>query len=108
MNVEQVEAFVYKTAEMQDWDVTPFPGLLESLIDGLRINMRRYGFLQCPCRDSFGTVEKDRDIACPCRYAESDISEYSRCYCGLFTRKDRPPSEVESIPDRRPEERYPE
>jgi ferredoxin-thioredoxin reductase catalytic subunit len=53
-----------------------------------------------------GDIEKDRDIVCPCVYAEADVAEYGACYCWLFVS----PAWIEgSIPHRRvPERRPPE
>lgn len=80
------------------------------LIEGLTKNYNRYGFYQCPCRDSWdGDRAKDSDIICPCSYCRADIEEYGHCLCGLFMSPDFADSgaPVRRIPERRPEERFP-
>ena len=79
------------------------------LIQGLRDNYNRIGYFNCPCRDINENIKLDKDICCPCDYAEKDIIEYGRCYCALFFDNnydfDRN-QEIEMISDRRPKERY--
>ncbi|MCU0611292.1 MAG: ferredoxin:thioredoxin reductase [Candidatus Eisenbacteria bacterium] len=79
---------------------------VEPLLQGLLANGSRYGVRTCPCRPAVGDIEKDRDIVCPCVYAEADVAEYGACYCWLFVS----PAWIEgSIPHRRvPERRPPE
>lgn len=109
MKREQVEQFVQKAAEKNGWKLIQDAEMLSDLVDGLAANLKRYGYFQCPCRDSWGEREKDRDIICPCSYAAADIQEYGRCYCGLYQSDAylRSGEELSAIPERRPEERFP-
>ena len=106
---DQVVTFVQAVAAHQDWRVNPDREFLDSIIDGLYTNFNRYGYFLCPCRESWGEQEKDRDVICPCVYAKEDLEEYGNCYCGLFVSKEHLNTgrEVESIPERRPEEKIP-
>ena len=107
---EDTVKFVHMVAEHNDWALNPDPGFLDHLVDGLNTNFNRYGFYQCPCRDSWGDREKDRDIACPCVYNIPDQQEYGHCFCALFLSKEyaaagKKPSQ---IPERRPPEKFPD
>lgn len=109
MNLDDVRGFVKKAALREGWELNGNEEFLGRILEGLLVNYRRYGYFQCPCRDSWGDRTKDRDIVCPCLYCGPDIEEFGQCFCGLFlsgemARSGRIPS---SIPDRRPEERYP-
>ena len=85
-------------------------GYLDFLVKGLTVNHGRYGFYQCPCRDSYGDKLKDKDIQCPCIYAADDIKEYGQCFCGLFLGENyyADHEDVDGIPERRPEEKFPD
>ncbi|WP_455382018.1 ferredoxin-thioredoxin reductase catalytic domain-containing protein [Salinispira pacifica] len=107
---EETEKFVHMVAEHNGWALNPDRQFLDTLIDGLNVNFNRYGFYQCPCRDSWGDREKDSDIACPCVYNVPDQKEHGHCFCGLFLTREfadsgRTPGQ---IPERRPPEKYPD
>ena len=104
-----VEKFVHSVAHKRHWSVNQDGDFLGMLIEGLQSNLERLGYLQCPCRLSWDDRQKDRDIICPCVYAEQDIAEYGRCYCSLFFDPswDFDSEETASIPERRPEELFP-
>jgi len=98
MNPEEYIKIFEKIAEKKGWRVNPDRELLLEFARGLLHNRKRYGLAICPCRLSVGKKEIDRLIVCPCVYAEEDIKEYGRCYCGLYLSADRGPSE--SVPDK--------
>jgi ferredoxin-thioredoxin reductase catalytic chain len=106
---DEVRTFAVKVSAHKGWKLHPDPEFLDYLFEGLMVNYNRYGYFQCPCRDSWGEREKDRDIICPCEYCVPDQEEYGHCFCGLFlTPKFRESGEMpKSIPERRPAERYP-
>jgi ferredoxin-thioredoxin reductase catalytic chain len=106
---EDVKLFVDRVSAYRGWKLHPDPEFLEYLIDGLMVNYNRYGYFQCPCRDSWGEREKDSDIICPCDYCVPDQGEYGHCFCGLFLNLEffESGEMPESIPERRPPERYP-
>lgn len=107
--ISDVEKFAELVAEKQGWSLNRDSQLLSDILKGLLVNYDRYGFFLCPCRDSWGIVSRDKDIKCPCSYSSDDINEFSRCYCGLFTKSGAVESDLESIvPDRRPEKLYPD
>lgn len=107
--LEDVLTFVKNAAHYYGWKLIDDEDFLKTLAGGLLTNYRKLGFFQCPCRDSWGEKEKDRDIMCPCDYCPQDIEEYGQCYCGLFlspdfAKKGEFPS---AIPERRPDEKFP-
>ncbi|MDA3850113.1 MAG: ferredoxin:thioredoxin reductase [Spirochaetaceae bacterium] len=102
-----LDKFAHSVAEKNGWSVQPDQEMREQIMDGLLTNKKRYGFMLCPCRDSWGDVDYDRDIICPCIYAKQDIDEEGRCYCALFCRKGSDGFQNVYVEDRRPEELYP-
>ena len=74
------------------------------LLEGLAVNLARYGYRSCPCRLAVGNMEQDQDIICPCHYRQDDVTEYGFCYCGLYVSQSFISSgkPIHSIPERRP------
>lgn len=107
--LEDTQKFAEMVANHQGWALNPDQEFLRSILEGLTANWNRYGYYQCPCRDSWGAREKDKDIICPCAYSRPDIEEYGHCYCGLFLDKTYAAQgkPVTPIPERRPENLYP-
>ena len=58
------------------------------LLEALRTNKERYGYMSCPCRLAAGDREADKDIICPCVYREADVLEYGSCYCNLYVSRE--------------------
>ncbi|WP_319478079.1 ferredoxin-thioredoxin reductase catalytic domain-containing protein [Marispirochaeta aestuarii] len=108
--LQETENFVRSVAEHKGWILNRDEDFIGHLIEGLRVNYNRYGFYQCPCRDSYGTREKDKDIMCPCDYAQADIVEFGQCFCGLYLSPDfyETHDDIDGIPERRPEDLYPD
>lgn len=107
--LEETRVFVERVAEHQGWKVNPDTEFVQTLIEGLNTNYNRYGYFLCPCRDSGGSRERDKDVICPCVYSKADIQEYGHCYCALFFSPAFYASgkEYGPIPERRPEELIP-
>jgi ferredoxin-thioredoxin reductase catalytic chain len=102
--------FAKRAAKKNGWILQPDAGFLKTVTAGLDETRRIHGYFLCPCREGWGEREKDRDIICPCDYAGADIEEYGQCFCGLFlsAEKARSGNAAEAIPDRRPEDLYPD
>jgi ferredoxin-thioredoxin reductase catalytic chain len=107
---EDTREFAEKVSAHKGWKLNPDDEILGYLIEGLTVNYNRYGYFQCPCRDSWGNREKDRDIICPCAYCVPDQEEYGHCFCSLFLTPEFYSSGAtpKSIPERRPQELYPD
>jgi len=102
-NVEDVNAYIKKISDCNGWKVNFNKNILLYLAEGLRDNFNRLGYYNCPCRDSQEDPKIDRDIICPCRYAQADIEEYGHCYCALyFDSKYDQNLPLKMIPERRP------
>ncbi|NHJ01210.1 MAG: ferredoxin:thioredoxin reductase [Candidatus Heimdallarchaeota archaeon] len=100
--LNDVKSYVEKIAERNNWILNPDKETLQNLIEGLMVNINRYGYYNCPCRDSQEDRNLDKDIICPCRYSEPDIREFGHCYCALYFDEDYDFSKsVEMIPERR-------
>jgi ferredoxin-thioredoxin reductase catalytic subunit len=83
----EIDAFyeqLKKDAERRGYRLNPDAGFTKSLIEGLLVNDKRYGYEACPCRLATGRKADDLDIICPCDYRDSDIDKYGACYCGLY------------------------
>ncbi len=97
-------------ASHNGWELNPDASFVALLVDGLNVNYNRYGFYQCPCRDSWGNSEKDHDIACPCVYNLPDQAEHGHCFCGLFLTREFAARNIppRQIPERRPADNFPD
>ena len=91
-------------AKKQGWHLNRDEEFVGMLVEGLTKNFNRYGYYLCPCRDSDGSLEKDKDILCPCDYAKPDVEERGHCYCGLYLDSKYWESKKEpvGVPERRP------
>jgi ferredoxin-thioredoxin reductase catalytic subunit len=87
-SLEQTKHFTAMVAAKQGWVLSADAELYLDLVAGLTTNYNRYGYYLCPCRDSEGSRDLDRDVLCPCEYARADIAEYGHCYCSLYWSKE--------------------
>ncbi|MBD3228384.1 MAG: ferredoxin:thioredoxin reductase [Candidatus Lokiarchaeota archaeon] len=109
VSLEDIKKLTKKNAERNNWILNKDEEWLEDLNKGLYENQKRYGYPSCPCRLASGDFKKDKDIICPCDYAQPDISEYGHCYCALFFDPDfyKNGKIQQKIPERRPKEKIP-
>jgi len=93
-----------KEAAAGGYHLNPDGGFAKSLIQGLLVNEKRYGYPACPCRLASGTKEEDLDLICPCDYRDPDLTDYGACFCALYVSQSVLKGEKTpgSIPDRRP------
>jgi ferredoxin-thioredoxin reductase catalytic chain len=103
-------AFVKKVAAKNNWALNKDEEFLGNIVEGLLMNLQRLGYYQCPCRLSWDDRSKDADIICPCVYAKEDIAEFGHCFCSLYLSEefDLSGAEPTSIPERRPQEKFPD
>ena len=104
---EQVQAMterLRKEAVSRGYHLSPDVEAVRSLVEGLLVNIERYGYPSCPCRLSFGEKDEDLDIICPCDYRDPDLDDYGACYCSLYVSKAMADGieEVVPVPERRP------
>lgn len=78
-----------------------------ALLEALLTNLKRYGYMACPCRLAKNDREADRDIICPCAYRPADLEEFGSCYCGLYVSSAWNKGEIPRgfVPERRPAEK---
>lgn len=100
-NPTEVTRYVDQVAHHRGWKVNPDQDFVAPILEGLATQAARFGKPYCPCRDADGG-ETDRDIVCPCVYAQPDIEGTGQCFCGLFLAISKDPHTVTSIPERRP------
>ena len=107
MTLEQIKQRAEADARTYGYFLVADPNFLQGLLEGLKKNEERYGYLSCPCRLASGKLEYDRDILCPCDYRDPDVIEYGACYCNLYVRKDvyEGKTELQPVPERRPVEK---
>lgn len=105
--MEEIKRRAETDAKTYGYYLHPDPEFLKSLLEGLKENWDRYGYMSCPCRLASGRFKIDRDILCPCDYRDPDVLEYGACYCALYVRKDlyEGQTPVEPVPERRPLEK---
>ena len=97
-----------KVCKANDWILNKDEQTLDDLIEGLVDNKKNLGYQNCPCRLASGKRELDRDLICPCVYAQKDVPEYGTCYCNLYMRSDfyeTIDKEYVNVPERRPKEK---
>jgi ferredoxin-thioredoxin reductase catalytic subunit len=99
---EQSRVFTEMVANKQGWVLNADADFTGSLVEGLNTNWNRYGYYLCPCRDTEGSREADKDVICPCSVSWKDVEEYGHCYCALHLSKSFAASgkAASSIPDR--------
>ena len=105
MNWNEADAgkkYAQQVAARRGWKLNPDADLTDYISANLATIALRLGKPYCPCRDVDGGA-KDADIVCPCHYSEADIQQFGQCFCGLFLSPSKEPSEVTSIPERRPD-----
>ena len=105
-DIERMTNKLRRQAESRGYHLTPDQEALRSLVEGLLVNMERYGYPSCPCRLSIGEKEDDLDIICPCDYRDADLDDHGACYCSLYVDKAIADGvkEVQPVPERRPPE----
>ncbi|MDA8403152.1 MAG: ferredoxin:thioredoxin reductase [Desulfobacteraceae bacterium] len=106
MKVEDLYAQLARTQGPKGYYFNADLSLVFDLLESLQINMKRYGYMACPCRLSSGDRGKDRDIICPCVYRAADVAGFGSCYCNLYVSKDWNEGKIKHqfVPERRPPE----
>lgn len=94
---------LFDEAESGGYHLNPDVEFTKALVEGLLVNIKRYGYPACPCRLATGEKDKDLDIICPCDYRDPDLNDYGICYCGLYVSLEvvQGKKKISSIPERR-------
>jgi len=106
-SIETYRETLKKHAAARGLTMNPEEATVRPLLEGLLANGERYHLRTCPCRPAAGDIAKDRDIVCPCVYAEVDVEEYGACYCWLFVSQEWIAGAIphQRVPERRPPEK---
>jgi len=101
--LDQLYQKLAQDAEAGGYHLNPDRELTMDLVRGLLTNMKRYGYMACPCRLAEGNKQEDLDIICPCDYRDPDLEDYGTCYCGLYVSREvvEGKKSIGSIPERR-------
>jgi ferredoxin-thioredoxin reductase catalytic chain len=102
--VEELYARLDREAKQGGYNLNPEMEFTRSLVKGLLVNERRYGYWACPCRLASEDRQQDLDIICPCYYRDPDLLDYGACYCALYVSWEvlRGEKDLEPVPERRP------
>jgi ferredoxin-thioredoxin reductase catalytic chain len=102
--LDDTRTFITMVAKKQGWKLNPDEGFITLIVEGLTINYNRYGYYNCPCRDTWNDRNKDKDIMCPCAYCVPDQKDFGHCYCGLYLTPKflKTGKKPKSLPERRP------
>ena len=92
-----------KVLKGRGYYLNPDDTYTNNLIQGILVNIKRYGYGCCPCRLAAKDKAKDIDVICPCYYRDDDVAEYGACFCGLYVSREnyKEKKEISSIPERR-------
>lgn len=104
VEVNRLHEKLRKEAVAGGYNLNPDEDFAKSLVKGLLVNEKRYGYPACPCRLASGVKEEDLDLICPCDYRDPDLTDYDACYCALYVSQAviQGDKSVGPIPDRRP------
>ena len=102
--VDRLYEKLRKEAGADGYNLNPDEGFAKSLVKGLLVNKKRYGYPACPCRLASGIKKEDIDLICPCDYRDPDLTDYDACYCALYVSQAalKDGKSPGPIPDRRP------
>ncbi|MCK4522175.1 MAG: ferredoxin:thioredoxin reductase [Nanoarchaeota archaeon] len=87
MGKQELLNYCKNYAEKNGFQLNPDKKIVETLINGLLKNEKKYGKRYCPCRRVTGNKEKDKKIICPCIYHKDEIKKSGHCLCLLFAKK---------------------
>lgn len=82
--IKEADTWINKYANAKGLVVNPNRMYLTNLKIWLAENEDMYGQRICPCFEKTGDKVTDRNLICPCTYAEADIEEHGTCHCNLF------------------------
>lgn len=103
MNIKTLKAALRESQEPLGYFFNQNQEQVDSLLEGLLTNKKRYGYMSCPCRLASAKRGSDQDIICPCTYREADVKEFGSCYCGLYVSKEWNENKIAHghVPERR-------
>jgi ferredoxin-thioredoxin reductase catalytic chain len=93
MNSEELLKIWRKFTEKNDFILNPDSEHINSIVEGVLANEKKFGLKLCPCRLRDGTREKDLELICPCNFKTHSTwlnpasERKAMCWCGLFIKE---------------------
>jgi ferredoxin-thioredoxin reductase catalytic subunit len=87
------DAWIRKHAANKGWSVNPRWMVYANLRLWLSDCEAMYGKRYCPCFEPSGDEQLDRELICPCAFAQDEIDRVGWCHCTLFGRADLTPAD---------------
>jgi len=81
--LEEMEEY----AKKHGLKLNPNQKVVETIIKGLLMNEKKYGWRFCPCRKVTGDFKEDWQKICPCKFHWDEIEKDGHCHCGLFVKE---------------------
>jgi ferredoxin-thioredoxin reductase catalytic subunit len=82
------DAWIRRHAANKGWSVNPRWMVYTNLRLWLSDCEEMYGSRYCPCFEPSGEPELDKQLICPCSFAQAEIDRVGWCHCTLFGRAD--------------------
>lgn len=87
------DTWIRSHAAKKGWSVNPRWMVYMNLRLWLADCEAMYGRRFCPCFEPSGDATLDRQLICPCTFAQTEIDQVGWCHCTLFGRKDLTPAD---------------
>lgn len=86
--IKESDQWIQKYCDVKGLKTNPDKMYLTNLKIWLAENEEMYGQRICPCFEKTDDKQINRNLICPCTYAEHDIEEHGTCHCNLFGKAD--------------------
>lgn len=87
-SITKITRMVEKYTLKGPYHLHPDQDKVRSIIEGLAVNLERYGLAYCPCVPVEKCIEAGRKYVCPCETHKEDIARQGFCDCALFVSKE--------------------
>ena len=93
MDAEQLREVWSHFCEGNDFILNPDKAHVDTIIEGVLLNEKKFGLKLCPCRLRDGTRKKDIELICPCNFKNHTTwlkpvdGRGAMCWCGLFVKR---------------------
>ena len=88
MNKEELRMVWGNFCEKNDFILNPDMDHVNTIIEGVLKNEKKYGLKLCPCRLRDGTRQRDLELICPCNFKIQETwKNKNMCWCGLFVKR---------------------
>ncbi|MFC1566395.1 ferredoxin-thioredoxin reductase catalytic domain-containing protein [bacterium] len=84
---QKIRKRIEKYVQISGYKLNPDKEIVETIIQGLAVNLITHGYAFCPCRILEGDMDKDRQKICPCKWHKDEIAQDGFCHCCLYFKK---------------------